>query len=139
MGDKRGLLRLCGPYTLAPSATGSDHRPVCLTASLYRMPTPLAPPPGAPKLLSVYTLELCNFRFDADEWGALDVTGLSLTHPLPTEDPLAFHRKADHLLDSVRQSSRQGPCLDRVRCLVLMVRCVVSCVCCRACSAARAR
>lgn len=105
MGDKRGLLRLCGPYTLAPSATGSDHRPVCLTASLYRLPTPLAPPPGTPKLLSVYTLELCNFRFDADEWGALDVTGLSLTHPLPTEDPLAFHRKADHLLDSVRRTT----------------------------------
>lgn len=111
MEDRAGLLRLSGPYGLVPSATGSEHRPVTLTAHLLPPHPPTTRPSSSGgacrgRELWVCHVELCNFRFDADDWAALDVTGLSLVYPLPTEDPLAHQRRAEALLGTVRRGGR---------------------------------
>lgn len=113
MEDRAGLLRLSGPYGLVPSATGSEHRPVTLTAHLLPQPTTRPSSSGGARgrELWVCHVELCNFRFDADDWAALDVTGLSLVYPLPTEDPLAHERRAEALLGTVRLHALPLPAL----------------------------
>jgi len=106
MEDRAPLLNLLA-YDMCENVHGSDHKPICAAFELLVDATCKADNEKALThaedygILFLCSIEICNLRFDVEEWNVNQLDKVTMGFPLASEDLLAAQRAKGKELEMV--------------------------------------
>lgn len=109
--DKEDRLRLLA-YDMCETVYGSDHKPICAAfevtvdmSAVANSTRVLSSLPDYEGLLYMYSIELCNLRFDVEDWSVAQLDRVAMGFPLENEDLLSAEREQSNPLEGVSKTS----------------------------------